>query len=65
MNDYDEAESIFPERLYLRVPEGLGRALDRAARQNHTTRSELVRQTLFRELSSRGVEFQPEPMVAA
>jgi metal-responsive CopG/Arc/MetJ family transcriptional regulator len=50
----------FPERLFLQGPRGLNRALDELAARQRTTRSELVRRALMREVENAGVSL-PEP----
>jgi hypothetical protein len=49
-------ERTFPERMHLLTPRGLGRALDTIAAKQHTTRSEVIRRTLLREVESNGVQ---------
>jgi len=65
MSDDRTDERAFPERLHSRVPEGLGRALDAIAARQHTTKSEVVRRTLLRELEANGLQLAPEPLEAA
>jgi hypothetical protein len=48
----------YPSKIRLRVTAGLREALQRAARQNHTTSSEWMRQTLLRGLSIEGIEVE-------
>jgi hypothetical protein len=52
------AESIirFPQRLRLRVPQGLPEAVEAAARQRHTSPSEWARQAILRGLEAEGLE---------
>ena len=45
----------FPTSLHLRVPHGLPKAVQQAARQRHQTPAEWLRQTLLRGLESEGV----------
>jgi predicted transcriptional regulator len=58
------AREIFPERLYLQAPRGLNRALDELAWKQRTTRAEVVRRALMREVESNGVPLD-EPERAA
>jgi hypothetical protein len=44
-----------PEALRLRVPAGLPRAVQAAARRHHTTGAEWVRQALLRSLQAEGL----------
>ena len=46
---------IFPERLYLEGPRGLNRALDELDSKQRTTRSELIRCSLMRQILDAGV----------
>jgi metal-responsive CopG/Arc/MetJ family transcriptional regulator len=48
----------FPERLNLQAPRGLGRALDEIAAKQHSTRSEVVRRVLLRELEANGLHLE-------
>jgi hypothetical protein len=51
----------FPERFNMKMPAGLGPALGELATRQHTTRSELVRRALMREVESNGVQLaEPE-----
>jgi predicted transcriptional regulator len=61
----DETALKFPERLSLQAPRGLGRALDELAGRQHSTRSEVVRRTLLREVEAAGLKLAPEPARAA
>ncbi|MGU3417749.1 hypothetical protein [Methylobacterium sp. D54C] len=45
----------YPERLRIRIEDGLSGAITRAARQNRTTASEFVRQAVRLKLVSDGV----------
>jgi hypothetical protein len=45
----------FPQRLALRVPEGMPEAVEAAARQRHTNPSEWTRQAVLRALEADGV----------
>jgi len=45
----------FPRSLHLRVPHGLPKAVQQAARQRHQTPAEWLRQTLLRCLEAEGV----------
>ena len=57
----DRADELtFPERLGLRLPRGLGDALAEVAARQHTTRSEVIRQTLIREVEAHGLTLEPE-----
>jgi hypothetical protein len=52
---------VFPERLYLQALRGLNRALDTLASRQRTTRAEVVRRALMREVESNGVPIgEPE-----
>ena len=50
----DQRPTIFPAVLRIRMPEMLPAALDQAASQRQTTRSEFVRQTLIDRLREDG-----------
>jgi hypothetical protein len=45
----------FPTSLHLRVPQGLPKAVQQAAKQRHQTPAEWLRQTLLRGLEAEGV----------
>lgn len=51
-----ERPSRFQEILHQRVPAGFNAALQELAAQQHTTRSEVVRQALLREVRNAGLE---------
>ena len=52
---------VFPGRLLVQTPVGLNQALDELAAKQHTTRSEVVRRALMREVEVNGVSFgEPE-----
>jgi hypothetical protein len=54
----------FPDRFNLKLPAGLAHALGELAARQRTTMSEVVRQTLIREVESAGVSLgEPEPRV--
>jgi hypothetical protein len=56
---------IFPERLYLQAPQGLSSALDKLAARQRTSRSELVRRALMREVEANGLSLgEPEQVVS-
>jgi hypothetical protein len=55
----------FPEVVYVQAPAGLNRALDQVAAKQHTTRSELVRRTLMREVATAGVALDEPSRVAS
>jgi len=48
-------EVHFPCSLHIRVPHGLPKAVQRAAKQRHQTPAEWLRQTLLRGLKAEGV----------
>jgi predicted transcriptional regulator len=50
-----DRETIYPERLHLKVPAGTNEALDRLAAAQSRTRAETVRQVLRAELEAHGV----------
>ena len=50
-----DRETIYPERLHLKVPAGTREALDRLAAAQSPTRAETVRQVLLAELAAHGV----------
>ncbi|MGC1180553.1 MAG: ribbon-helix-helix protein, CopG family [Methyloceanibacter sp.] len=56
---------VFPERFNLKVPQGFSRALAELADKQHTTRSEVVRQALLREVEANGLQLAPAPPTAA
>jgi hypothetical protein len=49
-------DGSFPERLEVLGPRGLVRALAVLADRQHTTRSEVVRRALLREIEVNGVQ---------
>jgi hypothetical protein len=51
----------FPELLQVAVPRGTLRALDRLATRVHSTRSEVARQPIMRQLEAAGVKLVAEP----
>ena len=53
----------FPEALRLRVPRGLPAAVEAAARRNHTTAPEWVRQVLLRHLELEGLRLNSDGRV--
>lgn len=52
----DPRATIFPAILRIRMPEQLPAALDQAAAQRQTTRSEFVRQALIDRLRDNGID---------
>ena len=59
------AESIFPETITVRFPEGAKAAVDSVARRRHQTPSEVMRQWILRSLVDEGVEVKPREETAA
>jgi hypothetical protein len=55
MADSRPRDTRFPETVRLVAPAGMSAALDELAGRQHTTRSELVRQTLLVALTTAGV----------
>jgi len=55
----------FPERMRLRVPQGLPAAVQAAARQRHTSPSEWARQAILRGLEVDGLTLTPDGRVEA
>ena len=53
---HDQRATIFPAVLRIRMPERLPAALDEAAAQRQTTRSEFVRQALIDRLRADGID---------
>jgi hypothetical protein len=57
--------AMYPEVLRLVAPRGTNAALDALAAKQHTTRSEVVRRVLYREVESNGLQLaQPERVPA-
>jgi predicted transcriptional regulator len=52
----DSIKSRFPELLQLRLPRGTNTVLDELASREHRSKSEVVRQAILREVSSKGLE---------
>ena len=50
----------FPQRMRLRVPQGLPAAVEAAARQRHTSASEWARQAILRGLEADGLHLEPD-----
>jgi predicted transcriptional regulator len=59
MADEQRRETRFPEVLRLVAPRGINAALDELAAKQHTTRSEVVRRALLREVEANGVQLEP------
>ena len=54
----------FPDKLRLRTPRGLSRAIEIAAAARHTQPSEWARQALLRGLEADGLALSPEGHVS-
>ena len=52
----DTPKSRFPELQQLRLPRGTNAVLDELASREHRCKSEVVRQAILREVSSKGFE---------
>jgi hypothetical protein len=61
----DHNQGRFPEIVHVQTPLGMNRALDQLATQLHMTKSELIRRTLLREVSTAGVPLGESEKVAA
>jgi Ribbon-helix-helix protein, copG family len=61
MSERNGHVETFPGRLLVQTPIGLNKALDELAARQRTTRSELVRRALMREVADAGVQIgEPE-----
>jgi metal-responsive CopG/Arc/MetJ family transcriptional regulator len=60
MSDYEHPieDGRFPEELRVKAPRGACKAIDDAAERRHMSRSEFVRQALFRSLEADGVKLR-------
>jgi hypothetical protein len=54
----------FPDKLRLRTPKGLSRAIEMAAAARHTQPSEWARQALLRGLEADGLTLSPDGHVS-
>jgi predicted transcriptional regulator len=57
-------ETRYPEVIRFIAPAGISRALDELAGRQHTTRSEVVRRVLVREVEAAGLQLAPQPLEA-
>jgi hypothetical protein len=60
MQDADTASSRFPERVQIRSPRGLPRAIELAARRQHTVPAEYCRRAILGALQADGVRLLPD-----
>ena len=64
MQDADTALARFPERVQIRSPRGLPRAIELAARRQHTVPAEYCRRAILDALEADGVKLLPDGRIA-
>lgn len=57
--------SIYGETIQVRVPNGIGAALERASQKERTTVSEWLRREIIRKLRESGIDTDPGAGMAA